>query len=48
MNNLPFNNLLPNQQDLERAELGNKFQAEPKEIDVANELQFYLYPFAKI
>ena len=48
MNDLPFNNLPPNQRDLERAELGDKFSAEPDEVDVANKLHFYLYPFAKM
>ena len=48
MNDLPFNNLPPNQRDLERAELGDKFPAEPEDVDVADELQFYLYPFAKM
>ena len=48
MNDLPFNNLPTNQRDLERAELGNKFSAEPEEVDVANKLQFYLYPFDKM
>ena len=48
MNDLPFNTLPPNQQDLERAELRDKFPAKPDEVDVADELQFYLYPFAKM
>ena len=48
MNDLSFNTLPPNQRDLERAELGDKFPAEPDEVDVADELQFYLYPFAKM
>ena len=47
MNDLPFNTLPPNKRDLERAELGDKFPAEPAEVDVSDELQFYLYPFAK-
>ena len=48
MNDLPFNNLLSNQRDLERAELGNKLPAELEEIEVEDELQFYVYPFAKM
>ena len=48
MNDLPFNNLPPNQRDLERAKLGGKFPAEPEEVDVAAELHFYVYPFAKM
>ena len=48
MHDLPFKNLPPNQCELERAELGNKFQAKPEEVDVEDELQFYVYPFAKM
>ena len=48
MNDLHFSNLPPNQRNLERAELGNKFPAEPEKVDVANELQFYLYSFSKM
>ena len=48
MNNLPSKNLPPNQRDHERAELGNKFAAEPEEVDVEDKLQFYVYPFAKM
>ena len=40
MNNLPCNNHPPNQRDLERAELGNNFPSKPKEVEVANKLQF--------
>ena len=48
MNDLPSKMLPPNQRDLERAEQGDKFPAEPDEVDVADELQFYVYPFAKM
>ena len=48
INDLSFNNLPPNQHNLDRAKLGDKLFAEPEEVDVANELQFYLYPFAKM
>ena len=48
MNDLPFKMLPPNQRNLERAEQGNKCPAKPKEVDVADELQFYVYPFAKM
>ena len=48
MNDLPFKNLPLNQQDLKRAEQGNKIPAEPEEIDVEDKLQFYAYPFAKM
>ena len=48
MDDLPFKNLPPNQRDLERAEQGSKFPAEPEEVDIKDELQFYLYPFAKM
>ena len=48
MNDLPFKNLPPNQRDLERAEQGAKFCAEPEEVDAEDELQFYVYPFAKM
>ena len=48
MNDLPFKMLPPNQHDLERAELGDKFPAKPDEVDVEEELQFYVYPFAKM
>ena len=34
MNNLPFKLLLLNQRDLERAEQGEQFPAEPEEVDV--------------
>ena len=48
MNDLPFNNLSPNQRDLERTELGDKFPAKPEEVEFADKLQFYVYPFAKM
>ena len=48
MNDLPFNLLPSNQRDLERAKQGDKFPAEPEEVDVEDELQFYVYPFAKM
>ena len=48
MNDLPFKMLPPNQRDLERAELGDKFPAKLDEVDVEEELQFYVYPFAKM
>ena len=49
MNNLPFKNFPPSQQDLEHAELlGDKFPAEPKKFDVKDELQFYIYSFAEM
>ena len=48
MNDLPFKNLSPNQHDLERAEQGDKFPAEPKEVVVEANLQFYFYPFTKM
>ena len=38
MNNLPFNLLPPNQRDLERAKQGDKFSAEPEEVDVEDDL----------
>ena len=44
MNYLPFKLLPPNQHDLERAKQGDKFPTEPKEVDVENELQLYVYP----
>ena len=47
MNDLPFKMLPPNQRDLERAEY-DKFPAEPDEVNVEEDLQFYLYPFAKM
>ena len=40
--------LPPNQGNLEHAELGNKFPAKPNEVNVENQLQFYVYPFAKM
>ena len=48
MSDLPFKLLHLNQRDLERAEQGDKFPAKPKEVDVEDKLQFYVYPFAKI
>ena len=48
MHDLPFKMLPPNQRDLERAELGDKFPAKPDEVNVADELWFYVYPFAKM
>ena len=48
MNDLPFKMLPPNQRDLERAKQGDKFPVEPKEVDIADGLQFYVYPFAKM
>ena len=48
MNDLPFKILPPNQRDLERAKQGDKFPAKPKAVDVEDELQFYVYPLAKI
>ena len=48
MNDLPFKFLPPNQRDLERAKQGDKFPAEPEEVSVEDELQFYVYPFAKM
>ena len=48
MNDLPFNMLPPNQRALERAELGDKFPAEPEEVNVGEELKFYIYPFTKM
>ena len=48
MNDLPFNNLPPNHRHLEHAELGDKFPAEPEEAEIADKLQFYMYPFAKM
>ena len=48
MNNLPFENLPLNQRDLECAEQGDKSLAKPEEVDVEDELHFYIYPFAKM
>ena len=48
MNDLPFELLPPNQNDLERAEQGDKFPVEPDEVDTQDKLQFYVYPFAKM
>ena len=48
MHDLSSNKLPPNHRGLERAELGNKFQVEPKEVEVADKLYFYVYPFAKM
>ena len=47
MNDLPFKNLPPNQRDLERAELGNKFPAELEEVDVEDKLQFTSTPLPR-
>ena len=38
MNNLPFKLLPPNQRDLERTKQGEKFPAEPDEVDTQEEL----------
>ena len=48
MNDLPFKNLPPNPRDLECAEQGDKFSAEPEEVDVEDVFQCYVYPFAKM
>ena len=48
MNDLPFKNLPPNQHDLERAKQGDKVPAKPEEVDVEDELKFYVYPFTKM
>ena len=48
MNDLPYKNVTPNQRDLEGAEQGDKFLAKPKEVDDEDEIQFYIYPFAKM
>ena len=48
MNDLPFKLLPPNQRDLERANQSDKLPAEPEEINIKDELQFYIYPFVKM
>ena len=48
MNDLTFKQFTPNQPDLERPEQGDKLTAKPEEVDVEDELQFYIYPFTKI
>ena len=48
MNELPHNLIPPNQRDLEQAEQGVKFPAEPTEVDTDNEFQFFVYPFAQM
>ena len=48
MNDLPYKNLPPNQRDLEHAEQGKKFPAEPEEVDIEDKLQFHVYLFAKM
>ena len=42
MNDSPFKNVPPNERDLEHAEHGRKFPAEPVEVDVEDKLQFYV------
>ena len=48
MNDLPSNLVPPNQRDLERIEQGNKFPAEPDEVDTDKEFKFFVYPFFKM
>ena len=48
MNNLPSNLVTPNQRDLERVEQGNKFPAEPDEVDADKEFKFFIYSFSKM
>ena len=48
MNDLPSSLVLPNQRDLERVEQGDKFPAEPDEVDVDKEFKFFFYIFSKI
>ena len=46
MNDLPSNLVPPNQRDLERVEQGDKFLAEPDEVDVDKEFKFFVYRFS--
>ena len=48
MNDLPSSLVPPNQLDLERVEQGDKFPAEPEEVDVDKEFKFFVYPFSKM
>ena len=48
MNNLPRELIPPNQRDLEHAEQGEVFPAEPDEVNANGIVRFYVYPFAKI
>ena len=48
MNDLPSNLVSSNQHDLERVEQGNKFPAEPDEVDADKEFKFFVYPFSKM
>ena len=48
MNDLPSNLVPPNQRDLERIEQGDKFPAEPDEVDADKEFKFFVYPFSKM
>ena len=48
MNNLPFDLILPNQNDLERAKQDEVFPAKPDEVEADKILQFYVYPFTKM
>ena len=46
MNDLPSNLVPPNQRDLERVEQGDKFPAEPDNVD--KDFKFFVYPFSKM
>ena len=48
MNDLPHKMIPPNQRDLERAEFGDKYPAEPDEVDTDDEFRFFVYPFAQM
>ena len=42
MNDLPSKLISPNQRDLERAEQGDRFPAEPTEVDTQDESQMFV------
>lgn len=48
MNDFSFKLLPLNQYDLELDKQGDKFPAKSDEVDTQEELQFYIYPFAKM
>ena len=48
MDDLPSNLISLNQHHLERVEQGDKFPAEPNEVDVDKEVKIFVYPVAKM
>ena len=48
MNGLPSNLVPPNQRNLERVEQGDKFPAEPNQVDVDKEFKCFVYSFSKM